>query len=268
MNSKPNELKNTSYELFIGALSVLSIINLALYYLIPDENISTVVLIMDGFLSAIFFADFLYRLFTTDSKSTYFFRQMGWADLLASLPLPQFKILRVFRILRVYRLGKAYGGARMIKEFFSNRGGSALLVLIFIMILILEFGGLAMLSIESRSPDANIKTASDAVWYVYVTITTVGYGDQYPVTNAGRILGTLIMTIGVGLFGTITAFLANVFIEPDDDEDAKLETTEGIAGLAGQIKEMKSMLQEYQKTNNDLKTKLESLELILEKQDR
>jgi voltage-gated potassium channel len=267
MNSKPNELKNTSYELFIGALSVLSIINLALYYLIPDENISTVVLIMDGFLSVIFFTDFLYRLFTTDSKSTYFFRQMGWADLLASLPLPQFKILRVFRILRVYRLGKAYGGARMIKEFFSNRGGSALLVLIFIMILILEFGGLAMLSIESRSPDANIKTASDAVWYVYVTITTVGYGDQYPVTNAGRILGTLIMTIGVGLFGTITAFLANVFIEPGDDEDAKLETTEGIAGLAGQIEEMKSMLQDYQKTNSDLKAKMDSLELILKKHD-
>jgi voltage-gated potassium channel len=267
MDSKPEELKNTSYELFIGALSVLSIVNLALFYLIPDENVSTVVLIMDGFLSVIFFTDFLYRLFTTDSKSTYFFRQMGWADLLASLPLPQFKILRIFRILRVYRLGKVYGGSRMIKEFFSNRGGSALLVLIFIMILILEFGGLTMLYIESKAPDANIKTASDAVWYVYVTITTVGYGDQYPVTNTGRILGIIIMTIGVGLFGTITAFLANVFIDPGDDEESSPGTIDDLTGLVGQIEEMKSMLQEYQQTNSDLKAKIDSLELILKKHD-
>jgi voltage-gated potassium channel len=269
MNSKPNELKNTSYELFIGALSVLSIFNLALYYLLPDDNVATVVLIIDGFLSVIFFADFSYRLFTTDSKSNYFFREMGWADLLASLPMPQFKILRLFRIIRVYRLGKAYGGSRMVKEFISNRGGSALLVLIFIMILILEFGGLTMLYVESKSPDANITTASDAVWYVYVTITTVGYGDQYPVTNAGRILGIIIMTIGVGLFGTITAFLANIFIAPDDSEEAQPGmTSEDLTELAGQIADLKTMLQGYQQTNSDLKAKIESLELILAKQDR
>ncbi|MFN2123225.1 MAG: ion transporter, partial [Candidatus Promineifilaceae bacterium] len=71
MDNKPEELKNTSYELFIGALSVLSIFNLALYYLLPDDNVATVVLIIDGFLSVIFFADFSYRLFTTDSKSNY-----------------------------------------------------------------------------------------------------------------------------------------------------------------------------------------------------
>ncbi len=262
--TKPEGLKNTSYELFIGALSVLSIVNLALYYLIPDDNVSTVILIIDGFVSLIFMADFLYRLFTAESKSGYFFRQMGWADLLASLPLPQFKILRIFRIVRVYRLGKEYGGARMVKEFFTNRGESALLTLVFIMVLILEFGGLAMLSVESKVPDANITTASDAVWYVYVTITTVGYGDQYPVSNTGRILGTLIMTVGVGLFGTITAFLANVFIGPDDDEESGAgELAADIAGLSSQIKEMKSMLQGHEKTTLELQGKIEELEKTL-----
>jgi hypothetical protein len=75
------------------------------------------------------------------------------------------------------------------------------------------------------------------------------------------------MTIGVGLFGTITAFLANVFMGPGDDEEAKKGTADGLAGLAGQIEELKSMLQEYQKTNSDLKAKVESLELILKKQN-
>lgn len=265
MENKPNELKNTSYELFIGALSVLSIFNLILYYLLPNLEISAVVLIMDGILSLIFLSDFLYRLFTAESKSDYFFRQMGWADLLASLPLPQFKILRIFRIVRVYRLGKVYGGSRMIKEFFANRGGSALLTLVFIMMLILEFGGLAMLAVESHSPDANITDASDAVWYVYVTITTVGYGDQYPVTNLGRIIGTLIMTVGVGLFGTITAFLANAFIEPEEDQPIEAESPSiDAADLMSQMEEIKELLLNYEKTNNDLMAKMENLEVALE----
>ena len=268
VEDKPNELKNTSYELFIGALSVLSIFNLFLYYFLPDPDTSAVVLIIDGVLSLIFLADFTYRLFTADSKSNYFFRQMGWADLLASIPLPQFKILRIFRVVRVYRLGKVYGGSRMVKEFFANRGGSALLSLIFVMMLILEFGGLAMLAVESESPDANITDASDAVWYVYVTITTVGYGDQYPVTNTGRILGVMIMTIGVGLFGTITAFLANVFVGSGDDEPAESAGPSiDPADIMSQMEEIKNMLLAYKKTNTDLKDKIESLEMTLEKQN-
>ena len=264
MDIKQNELKNTSYELFIGALSVLSILNLLLYYLLADDNISTVVLIMDGFLSLIFLTDFLYRLFTADTKADYFLRQMGWLDLLASLPAPQFKILRLFRIVRVYRLGKEYGGARMIREFFANRGGSALLTLTFIMLLILEFGGLAMLYVESQIPDANITTASDAVWYVYVTITTVGYGDQYPASNAGRILGTLIMTVGVGLFGTITAFLANFFIEPGDDEKTTLENyAQDFAVLIDQMEEIKATVQAFERSNEELSAKLEKLTVDL-----
>ena len=262
MNDRPNELKNTSYELFIGALSVLSIINLALYYLLPDEDITLVILIMDGLLSAIFMGDFFFRLFTTDSKSGYFFRRMGWVDLLASLPAPQFKILRMFRILRVYRMGKEYGGAKMIREFFSNRGGSALLTLIFIMILILEFGGLAILWVESRSPEANITTASDAIWYVYVTITTVGYGDQYPVTNAGRLLGILIMTIGVGLFGTIAAFLANVFIKPSDDTEAAPEMpATDLTALSAQLEEIKSILLALEQKTGELQAKIDALDV-------
>jgi len=270
LEEKPNELKNTSYELFIGALSVLSIFNLVLYYFIPEPDTSAVVLIMDGILSLIFLADFTYRLFTADSKSTYFFRQMGWADLLASIPLPQFKILRIFRIIRVYRLGKVYGGSRMVKEFFANRGGSALLSLIFIMLLILEFGGLTMLAVESKSPDANITTASDAVWYVYVTITTVGYGDQYPVTNTGRIIGVLIMTVGVGLFGTITAFLANTFVGSGDDEPAETAgpTIDPADMMMSQMEEIKNMLLAYEKTNTDMKNKIENLETLLMEQKR
>lgn len=259
MDNKSGELRNTSYELFIGALSVLSIINLVLFFVLPDDDISTVILIIDGMLSLVFLTDFLYRLFTSESKSGYFLHQMGWVDLLASVPAPQFKILRMFRVLRVYRLMKVYGGKRLVKEFVSNRGGSALLSLTFIMILILEFGGLAMLYVEADAPNSNIDTAADAVWYVYVTITTVGYGDQYPVSNAGRVLGLVIMTVGVGLFGTITAFLANIFI-PSDEDDSGPSTTD----IMAQLEEIKALLKSQADNNGILQARVENLESGLE----
>ena len=90
-------------------------------------------------------------------------------------------------------------------------------------ILVLEFGSLEMLHIEQYAPGANITTASDALWYVIVTISTVGYGDRYPVTNGGRFFGSLIIIIGVGIFGTFTGYLANLFLSPSK----KPATTDG-----------------------------------------
>ena len=83
---------NLGYEMFIGALSVLSILNLILSFIFSsNQNLQYVVLVMNAFFLPIFLGDFLYRFFTTDSKSRYFWREFGWADLLSSLPLSQAK---------------------------------------------------------------------------------------------------------------------------------------------------------------------------------
>src|SRR5207245_1017237 len=74
-----------------------------------------------------------------------------------------------------------------------------------------------------------ITTASDAVWYVIVTITTVGYGDKYPVTNPGRIVGVLIMVVGVGLFGVLTGFLANAFVAPKEEKSGEKDKEQPVA---------------------------------------
>ena len=89
-----------------------------------------------------------------------------------------------------------------------------MLTLLLMGILVLEFGSLEILHIEQNAPGANITSASDALWYVIVTISTVGYGDRYPVTNDGRIVGSLIIIVGVGIFGTFTGYLANLFLAP------------------------------------------------------
>jgi Ion transport protein len=214
------ELKNTGYEIFIGILSVLSIVNLVLLYAVQDASLDTVLFFMNALLSGIFLIDFTYRLFTAESKTHYFFRNFGWADLLASLPFQQAKILRVFGLVRVFRLLRAYGVANVAHGLLKDRAGSALLTLLLMGILVLEFGSLEILHVEQNAPGANITSASDALWYTIVTISTVGYGDKYPVTNEGRVVGSLIIIVGVGIFGTFTGYLANLFLAPSKKRPA------------------------------------------------
>ncbi|MGI9824497.1 ion transporter [Agromyces sp. Marseille-Q5079] len=210
-----SELKSTGYEIFIGVLSILSIVNLVLMYtVVNDEALNTVLRVMNILFSAIFLADFAYRLTTAPQRGAYFFRHYGWADLLASLPFAELKILRLFRIARVVRLMRDVGPRTLWRTLIKDRAGSALYALLLMGVLVLQFGSLTMLFLEEHAPGANITTASDALWYTIVTISTVGYGDYYPVTNPGRIAGVVIIIVGVGIFGTFTGYLANLFLAP------------------------------------------------------
>lgn len=219
-NKKESDSSFSSYDLFVAVLSVLSIFNIVLYFVFDSKSILYVIGIIDFILSLIFFIDFLHRFLTAKSKSRYFILGYGWADLLASIPLPQFKILRLFRIVKAYSMISEIGPRNVVKDFFKNKASSALYSVLFFVILLLEFGSIAVLYAESSDPNANIKSASDAIWWVYVTITTVGYGDKYPLTNSGRFIGMLVMFVGVGLFGVLTGFLANRFLSPDNTDEA------------------------------------------------
>ena len=228
-----SELKSTGYEIFIGVLSVLSIVNLVLMYaVVQDEALDAVLGLMNGLFSLIFLIDFTYRLATAPKRGAYFFRHFGWADLLASLPLPQFKILRVFRLVRVYRLLAALGPRTVMRTLVKDRAGSALYALLIMGVLVLQFGSLMMLRVEQYAPGANITSASDALWYTVVTISTVGYGDQYPVTDLGRVVGGVIIVVGVGIFGTFTGYLANLFLAPRKGDAAEPAAPE--AGGSGE----------------------------------
>jgi hypothetical protein len=241
-----SQTRDLTYELFIGALSVLSIVNLVLYYLIRNPVVAQTMVIMDVVLSAIFLADFVHRLFKAESKSAYFFHRSGWADLLASFPFPVLKVLRIFRLVRVVRLERRYGVPTLIRQYVENRGESTLLTLLFLLLLVLEFGSMAMVWVESSSPEANIKTAGDSIWYSYVTIATVGYGDKYPVTRAGRIVGALIMTAGIALFGTLTAYLASAFLAPSKKAKAQEPPPGETEDLETRVQALKQLWLEQQ----------------------
>jgi voltage-gated potassium channel len=256
------ELKAIGYELFIGALSVLSIVNMVLLLFVKSESLEYVIYIMNAIMTPVFLGDFFYRFFTAESKSGYFFRNFGWADLLSSLPLPNAKILRLFRLWRVIRLFRKFGVRNLATEFITHRAENALLTVVFLVLCVLQFGALAMLRAELQSPDANIASASDAIWWTFVTITTVGYGDRFPVTNTGRIIGIFVMIAGVGLFGTLSGFLANQFLTPPGAKEEAVVYADPNDPKA-RIAELKQMLAAQEHATAELRAKLEEIDQLL-----
>ena len=148
-------------------------------------------LIVDGVMSVIFFADFMQRLWRAHPPSDYFWHHYGWLDLLGSLPVPGFRIFRILRVVRVIGRLHERGGRRLVREISHGRAEAALLFVIFLVIVTVEVAAIAVLAIESRSPDANLKTPATPSGGRIETIVTVGYGDSYPVSNGGRVVGVL-----------------------------------------------------------------------------
>ncbi len=253
------DLKDPGYEIFILLVSLLSVGNLIVSW-IPglDPDAVKVLTVINFFLTIIFLADFTYRLFTAGSKAHYFIHNWGWADLLASVPA--LRILRLFRIFKAYRLLNRYGARNIFGQLRKHRAESVLFIVVFCVMLVIESGAFLVLMAERGAPDANITSASDAMWWVYVTITTVGYGDHYPVTNTGRLVGIMIMTMGVGLFGTLAGFIANKLLAPDEGESRGGNDTEPGVSLQA----IKKSLEAQRVQNEELKERLDRIERQLQ----
>ncbi|MEL0250185.1 MAG: potassium channel family protein, partial [Actinomycetota bacterium] len=101
-----------------------------------------------------------------------------------------------------------------------------------------------------------ITTAPDALWYMVVSLSTVGYGDQYPVTTQGRVLGAFVILTGVGIFGTLTGYLANFFLSPPKKKESGDELSD-IRSQLDAIKELSAQQQEAIATLEESLTKRE-----------
>ncbi len=235
----------TPYELFISAVTILSLVNIALFFFVKNEAFLITLEAINFLISGLFFIDFLRRFFTAPNKRQYFFRNYGWADLLASLPFTVSSILRIFRLIQTVRIVRRHGIQTIVRGFSNNIASAAVLLVLFIIILLLEFGSVGILILEMNAPGANITSASDAMWWVIVTIATVGYGDQYPVTNAGRIFASFVMIVGVGLFGVVTGFLANKFLPASKSSEASTGNDASLKRMQKELQEIKALLAEH-----------------------
>ena len=251
------ELKGLSYELFILLVSILSVVNMALV-LLPffDGPVEDVAISVDSLIAPIFVMDFLYRLLTAKSKSHYVFRAWGWADLLAAVPV--LGIFRVFRVIRVGALLRRVDGEVIARELYAGRAASTFFATMFLVLVVIEFAGMAVYMVEQGQPGANINSAGDAVWWGLVTITTVGYGDRYPVSANGRIVGTLLLFAGIALFSVLTGFIANQFLAPRSTRGARIRAR--LSGPESQVAELRQLLVEQEEHAANIRLKLDDLE--------
>lgn len=177
---------------------------------------------IDNLVCIVFIGDFAYNLVRAKNKLGYL--KWGWIDLLSSIP--NLQILRWGRFVRIFRILRILRGIRSTKQIlnflFANRAKGTFATVAMISFVIVVFASIAILNFEI-APESNIKTASDALWWAFTTITTVGYGDRYPVTLLGRITAVILMTVGVGLFGTFTAYVASFFMQQEAKEEETRE---------------------------------------------
>lgn len=212
-NQESNEPKLGLLNLLLIVLSVyvLGALIVDTLFKLPPE-VSRILTFIDNGICVFFLAEFCYRFYKADNKLK--FMRWGWIDLISSIPaLDYFRAGRTVRLIRLLRILRAFRSTKHIIHYlFKNKVQGTFSAVATIAVLMVIFSAIAILQVET-DPNRNIKTAEDALWWAYVTITTVGYGDKFPVTTEGRIIAAFLMTVGVGLFGTFTAFIASWFLE-------------------------------------------------------
>lgn len=200
------------YDLFVLALSILALVVLTLDTIgDPDPETHLILQRFDLLVCALFFIDFLVNIARAPDRRKYLLT-WGWVDLASSIPaVDHLRWGRIARILRIFRVLRAVRASQILVAFIlRRRGESTFLAVGLLTLILLLVSSIAILQFEIVN-GSNIRNADDAIWWAFVTMTTVGYGDRYPVTAEGRLVASVLMMAGVGLFGTFTGLVASWF---------------------------------------------------------
>lgn len=178
-----------------------------------------------------FAIDYLVRLYIARPRGAWF---RGHLLDLAIVAIPMLRSLRLLRVMSSVTFGKQTAGTVLRSRIAIYGAGASLLVI--------YLCAIAVLDVERHDPRANILDFGDAIWWAFVTVATVGYGDYYPVTGLGRMWAVGLMACGIAIVGTVTATVSSYVIEKaargrDDDEAATRGQVRGIAQQMTQLQE-------------------------------
>jgi len=212
----PDDKHISIYALCIALLAITSFINFLLITFVPLEaSIKQILTEFDYGVALIFLVDFLFRLLRAPKKLEYM-RTWGWLDMLSAVPIPFFSIFRIVRVIRVAITLRKMRLKDVERSITKHPARSTIIATGFLAFLVMVSGSAIMLAVEKGDPSANIRTGGDALWWAIVTMATVGYGDKYPVTGGGRITATVVMAVGIVIFGVLSSYLASTFISSNE----------------------------------------------------
>lgn len=255
--AKPRTRRSNAYAFFLLVLTIGSLAVMVTLLLPVSEATRDLLLNYDTAICFFFMGDFLWRLKTAQDRRHYFITERGWLDLLGSTPtfgffrfVALFRLARISRLVRTARTLRRQNNDALIRDFVVHRAEYAGFVTVLLALVILMTASVIVLNAESRYEAANIKTGWDAFWWAMVTITTVGYGDRFPVSVAGRIAAMFVMVAGIGIIGVLASLLSSLLMgQPPSEEELEAEgaeltaVREELTGLRAEIASLREIVE-------------------------
>jgi len=251
--------RETNWIVFVFLIVILAVIDLIFLLLPIDQAAKNVILVVALVINAIFWIDSFYWLKKLPNRR-YLTHYHGRLAFIGNIPF--FSPLRLLQIWLFYKQLRKLD-IQVDRDFKVKQNTKGVLLLfIYIAIVIFQTASVFVLIFESGDPAANINTSGDALWWAFVTVATVGYGDRVPVTAGGRMTALFLMVVGIAMFGIFTSTLSDWFRRPRRlRETHKKKEDENRAVTVAEMRQLlDQQSQVYQKSIAELTKKLSDLD--------
>ncbi|MFT5846518.1 MAG: voltage-gated potassium channel [Psychroserpens sp.] len=215
------------FSLFIQTLILTSIVIFSMET-IPDLEPQTryILQIIETFCVIVFTIEYLLRIYVADQKVKFIFSFFGIIDFLAILPFylsfgVDLKSLRALRFLRLFRIFKLVRYNRAINQFTRaiKSAKEQIFLFIFITLILIYFAAVGIYYFENQAQPEHFSSIFDSLWWAIITLTTVGYGDVYPITIGGKMFTFFILMIGLGIVAIPTGIISSALTKSVDTKD-------------------------------------------------
>ncbi len=233
------------FNIFIQIVVIISILNFSILT-IPNLSSSTKQILdfIEITASIIFTVEYILRIYVAKNKLKYIFSFYGIIDLISILPFylslatdaQVLKILRIFRILRLFKLGRYHKSIIHFQKAFKEAKEEFFLFLFFTLVLF-YISAVGIYFFEHQAQPQNFPSVFASMWWAVATLTTVGYGDVYPVTVGGKIFTAIILILGLGIVSVPAGIIASALTKANEERKKELEE---------KIKELKEKLSKYE----------------------
>jgi len=216
--------KSRYFAFFIQALILVSIITFSIET-IPNlkPETKTILQVIEWFSVIIFSLEYVLRIYVADSKPKFVFSFFGIIDLLAILPFylsfgVDLRSLRALRFLRLFRILKLVRYNRAMNHFTSaiKSAKEEIFLFIFITLILIYFSAVGIYYFENEAQPEHFSSIFDSLWWAIITLTTVGYGDVYPITVGGKVFTFIILMIGLGIVAIPTGIISSALTKSVD----------------------------------------------------
>lgn len=217
------------FAYFIQILILVSIVAFSIET-VPDLEPSSrsILRIIEIFCVIVFTLEYLLRIYVADKKVKFIFSFFGLIDFLAILPFYlsfgfDLRSLRALRFFRLFRILKLMRYNRAIKQFSRaiTMAKEQILLFLFVTLILIYFSAVGIYFFENKVQPEHFASIFDSLWWAIITLTTVGYGDVYPVTVGGKVFTFFILMIGLGIVAIPTGIISSALTKSVDKKDAE-----------------------------------------------